>query len=344
MVSTVHGWDWGSKISTSRVSYEIGNRLYSQSARLLFARQYENVSEPVVIKILRSYRDPRYRLKSRAERQSCQLEALEWNSRFAKDIYIGLASVLHETNNTITLGKIIRDVTEKASLNSDHEYALIMKRLPEDRQLSYLLDYGSKSESAYYAQLLTQCVVEIHKSLTPLNEKEEQRWGNYTALREKLQENLMLVKPLFEEKTIEAYSSYNWFRNHFFDLFRLSRVKKTFASLQKSLTKVVETGHYEEKFAQRVKSHSIYRCHGDLKAPNIWIVENNLVQILDTIDFNPMFCHIDVLSDFAMLVIDIQVRTKSSALADSMIEDYLREMKQTDAVSRAVLAYYLYHV
>src|SRR5437899_8859195 len=129
MVSNVH--NRAGKVPT-KITYEIENRLYSQPARLLFARQYENVSEPVVIKILRSYRDPRYRLKSRAERQSCQLEALEWNTRFAKDIYIGLASVLHETNNTITLGKIIRDVTEKASLNSDHEYALIMKRLPEN--------------------------------------------------------------------------------------------------------------------------------------------------------------------------------------------------------------------
>lgn len=341
MVSTVHGRDRGSKISTSKVSYDIEKKLSSQPACLLFAHQHEDVAEPVVIKILRSYRDPRYRLKSRAERQSCQLEALAWNTKFAKDIYIGLASVLHETNSTITLGKIIRDVKEKSSLNTDYEYALIMKRLPEDRQLSYLLEHGSRSESAYYAQLLTQCVVEIHKGLTPLNEKEEQRWGNYTALREKLQENLMLVKPLFEEKTIKSLSAYNGFHNWVFDLFRLSRVKKTFASLQKSLTTVVETGHYEEKFAQRIDRPSIYRCHGDLKAPNIWIVENDLVQILDTIDFNPMFCHIDVLSDFAMLVIDIQVRTKSSALADSMIEDYLCAMKQTDAVSRAVLAYYL---
>jgi len=36
---------------------------------------------------------------------------------------------------------------------------------------------------------------------------------------------------------------------------------------------------------------------------------------LDAIDFNPMYSYIDILSDFAMLVIDIQARTKSRELA-----------------------------
>ena len=62
--------------------------------------------------------------------------------------------------------------------------------------------------------------------------------------------------------------------------------------------------------------------------------------ILDAIDFNPEFYNIDTLSDLAMLVIDIQARTKSPSLADLIVEDYLRDTMQQDEVSRSVLAYY----
>ncbi len=103
-------------------------------------------------------------------------------------------------------------------------------------------------------------------------------------------------------------------------------------------------------FEQRVSERHIKRCHGDLKARNIWILpseyaeEKHLqegVNILDAIDFNPDYCNIDTLSDIAMLAVDLQVRTLSLQLANYMIEEYLKETEQTDKVSRFVLQYYL---
>ncbi len=63
--------------------------------------------------------------------------------------------------------------------------------------------------------------------------------------------------------------------------------------------------------------------------------------MLDAIDFNPLFCHIDVLSDLAMLVVDIQARTSSLKLAEMMVEEYLYATQQTDEAAKVVLVYYL---
>src|SRR5205085_1000072 len=65
------------------------------------------------------------------------------------------------------------------------------------------------------------------------------------------------------------------------------------------------------------------------------------VYLLDAVDFNEMYSNIDIVSDVAMLVIDIQTRTKSLELANLMIEEYLELTRQQDKLSRLVLSYYL---
>ena len=104
---------------------------------------------------------------------------------------------------------------------------------------------------------------------------------------------------------------------------------------------------YKYYFEQRTQKNYIKRCHGDLKAPNIWIeaeysIDEPCVSLLDAIDFNPTYCNIDTLSDFATLVADIQARTKSETQAQSLLELYLRETHQEDDMSRAIVNYYLF--
>jgi hypothetical protein len=61
------------------------------------------------------------------------------------------------------------------------------------------------------------------------------------------------------------------------------------------------------------------------------------VKLLDAIDFNPLFCNIDILSDFAMLVIDVWARTWSATLAHRMIDNYLQLTHQDDMLPRPYL-------
>jgi len=69
--------------------------------------------------------------------------------------------------------------------------------------------------------------------------------------------------------------------------------------------------------------------------------QNLSVKLLDAIDFNPLFRNIDILSDFAMLVIDVRARTWSDTFARIMIDDYLQLTQQDDTPARNILEFYL---
>ena len=117
-----------------------------------------------------------------------------------------------------------------------------------------------------------------------------------------------------------------------------------------------------ESFEQRHHHKHIRRCHGDLKATNLWICQasgsrsqlplpNQRLVALDCVDFKPEFCHIDTLSDIAMLAIDLEMRLTSwsnnpqdqrrgKRLTKLFMNTYLHEMGEKDTV-RLLLEYYL---
>ena len=104
---------------------------------------------------------------------------------------------------------------------------------------------------------------------------------------------------------------------------------------------------YQAYFDQRIQSQRIKRCHGDLKAQNIWIEESSKLSrenvfILDAIDFNDMYCNIDTLSDVAMLIVDIQTRIGSSNIAEKLLDEYLQYNSQNDNISYIIAYYYLF--
>jgi aminoglycoside phosphotransferase family enzyme len=175
----------------------------------------------------------------------------------------------------------------------------------------------------------------MHVNLTPsLSLEEASSWGSYEQLYNKLLENLHILDLVptvsRDGERICAKERIDCLRKRFIELFSQPR--------------------YRDYFEQRVQAQRIKCCHGDIKSPNIWMLPDNTgsnselkqcIKILDAIDFNPLFSNIDILSDFAMLVIDIQTRTHSSALADTMIDHYLALTAQNEPVARAVLGYYL---
>jgi aminoglycoside phosphotransferase family enzyme len=104
--------------------------------------------------------------------------------------------------------------------------------------------------------------------------------------------------------------------------------------------------HY---FEQRHRGGHIKRCHGDLKAANLWVrsasltvrVEHNPKELLalDCVDFQPEFCHVDTLSDVAMLAVDIEMHLgrytgkcgdgfSSWELTEHFLKTYLRAVGQ----------------
>ncbi len=116
---------------------------------------------------------------------------------------------------------------------------------------------------------------------------------------------------------------------------------------------------YRDLFQKRHDAHHIKRCHGDLKTTNLWIEPEKTflfglkkyprqLLALDCVDFNPEFCHIDTLSDVAMLAIDLEMhlsdwlkmssnRQEGEALTRYFLKCYLGEMKEDSEENSRVL-------
>ena len=312
--------------------YKIENVLASENALILFT-QCLTAPERFVMKVLRDYQDTRYSLDTRGKRQQCQLEALQRNRTYTPEVYLGLARIFDFSppSDYIRIGELIEKPSQEI-LDPGAEYALLMEQLPDNRRLDILLHTKDTAFVQHLVRVLAGYVAYMHANLTPsLSFEEASHWGSYKQLYNKLLENLQLLDSVptvsRDDERVCAKERIDCLRKRFLELFFQPQ--------------------YPDYFEQRIQLQRIKCCHGDIKSPNIWIVpghngENGqYIKILDAIDFNPSFSNIDILSDFAMLVIDIQTRTHSSALANAMIDHYLALTGQEEQADKAVLGYYL---
>lgn len=353
--------------------FDIINRQQTASASLLFV-QYRDTKERVVIKILRDYKVTRYSLVTPEERQQYQLEALHWNRKFAPGVYIGLACILGWSYNpySIVMGEILKNPTERM-LIPNAEYAIVMQELQKDRRLDFLLNKENENSCQTYIRLLTEYMAYMHTELVepPTPSLYNLRWGSYEQVQKKLVENLKLldlVQIVSENDTPDSsnllkdtlwqvlpQSLFRRYLDHHIkrcrgDLKFPKKLKDILDPLKKNINQVFSANPYQQYLEQRIKDQRIKHCHGDLKAPHIWIEPQNdqnisearnYIRVLDAIDFNPTFNNIDILSDLAMILVDLQARTHSPELVNLMIENYLHLTNQKDKISRSVLAYYL---
>jgi len=321
--------------------YQIDDKRQSECALILFA-QHTQTTGHVVMKILHEYKDTRYNLETESKRQQCQLEALERNRVFTPEVYIGLARIqeLDLCQQYILLDDTIKNPTQ-AMLEPEAEYALVMRQLPEERRLDHLLKEESEDTLKDYMHLLSKYVAHVHTHLVkPLEpDEDETQWGSYEQLHSKLLHNFELLDLVLttQQNSRCRCHAYNQLED------RLIRLKDT-------LKQIFTDDIYRQYFDQRRVQQRMKHCHGDLKAPHIWIASHDgcceqepweNVSLLDAADFNSSYTHIDVLSDLALLVVDVQARAQWAHLADVLMENYLLYTNEQDEPSRAVLAYYL---
>lgn len=337
-------------------TYQIKKTRLSESALIFFAL-HRDTQQRVVIKILCDYEDTRYSLTDPQKRLACQIEALQWNQKFTPGIYLGLGRIVKPDlkrlkqiakkgqHDNIIIENIVGDIQQLSKItDSNAEYALVMECLPKERQLDYLLRQKNKDAIKKILETLIQRVVEMHKlspSCEDLSLDESGKvWGSYEQLKDKLLHNIELFNNLALLDDRSFYETYCW--------------------LKKDLSRIIEDPRWNCYFSQRLKQNHIKRCHGDLKARNIWIEQEDQstdsaqrVRILDAIDFNPSYCNIDVLSDIAMLAIDTQavdmqlhqhdgLKDRKLELAKFITKTYLSLTGQeNDPTAQMVLTYYL---
>lgn len=320
----------------SCTSYTIEDSRVSEHALILFT-QHAQTDERILMKILHEYKDTRYSQETPKKRQQCQLEALWRNRAFSPEVYIGLVRIVQYNlpKKTIWIDKVLPCPTA-CDLEPGGEYALLMRQLPEERNLTVLLKEQDGIVLQRHVDVLTEHVANIHMQFigTAL-ENGAKHWGTYEQLCEKLKHNFGLLDLVLKTKVPGV---------------DYEAVRQKISWLKERLYSLFERKSYRDYFDQRVRNQCVRLCHGDLKSPNIWILPyekrgerdaSHYVKILDAIDFNPTYCNIDILSDFAMLAIDMQVRTNDEAFVKEMIDTYLRLTDQEDRCARAVLDFYL---
>jgi aminoglycoside phosphotransferase family enzyme len=300
---------------------------------LLFLAWHEVPEQQLIIKMLREYQDTRYSLETLEKRQQCLQEALQRNRIFTPALYIGLAPLCHLDlqQKTISIGEVIENSANRP-LVADTEYVLLMKPQDQDTRLDYLLEQG-KIASLYP---LAEYVAEIHTTkVFPVSPEESIRWASYEKLMYKLDHNLELLDFL-----IARCNESDWADRR--------ELAERVGEVKKKAQEFARQDCYHEYFKQRFNNGSIKLCHGDIKSPHIWVASDGsngeqdwAFNILDAIDFNQAYNHIDILSDFAMLIADVQSRTQSPEIMNKMIDCYLHRTKQDCKEARKVLDFYI---
>lgn len=303
------------------------------SSALLFLVWHEATGQQLVIKLLCPYQDTRYSLETLSKRQQCLLEALRRNRVFTPELYIGLAPsyLLDLQQRTIRIGEVMENPT-KESLDADTEYVLLMKPQDQETRLDCLL---ARKEIASLMPLV-EYVADIHnRRVFCVSLEESIRWGSYFHLMDKLEHNLELLDFLVNRCN----------ESHWDDRKELA---ERVIEVKKASHAMAMQDCYHRYFHLRIAKGYIKLCHGDIKSPHIWIASDGSgdeqawsFNILDAIDFNHMYNHIDILSDFAMLIADVQARTQSPMLVNEMIDCYLQETNQDNEAARRVLDYYI---
>lgn len=197
----------------------------------------------------------------------CKKE-VELNCRLSSGIYLGVEEI-SKIKGEFVFGD--GEVTI--------DYAVLMKMLPEEFSLQYLLENKEVGKN-----ILIGIVEKLYNFyIEQKSNREIENYGKCKNIKSQIGKNLTESYG-FVGKTISpaAYKTINYFKSLFF---------KNEISL----------------FEYRSDKGFIKDCHGDLRLEHIYL-QDDLIQIIDCIEFNDKFRYIDVASDIAFLSMDMDFR------------------------------------
>jgi aminoglycoside phosphotransferase family enzyme len=224
----------------------------------------------------------------------CQKE-LEINRRLCPQIYLEVVSVNQKSKIKIKgEGKII-------------EYALKMKRLPQERIMTLLLKEG---------KVYKETIDGIAKIVSQFHEKAQtspqiSQFGNIKIVKTNWDENFSQTTK-YIDRTIP---------------------KATFQFIQNQIKTFIEENI--ALFEDRIANNRIRDCHGDLHSGNKFITDQ--ICIFDAIEFNDRFRYSDVAADVAFLAMDLDFQQRPD-LSRYFLKCYLEYSK--DKQLMRLLAFY----
>lgn len=224
----------------------------------------------------------------------CEKE-LELNRRLCPEIYLEVVPIKKSSG--------IKVDGEGETI----EYALKMKRLPQERIMTVLLKENKVDKKTI--DNIAQIVAQFH-SKAQTNPGISQ-FGS-----------LEIVKTNWDENFSQT----------------IKYINQTISKLEFQFIKTKINALLEKNkalFESRVTNNRIRDCHGDLHSGNIFITDK--ICIFDAIEFNDRFRYSDVAADVSFLAMDLDFQHRSD-LSNYFIERYLAYSKDQQLVQ--LLAFY----
>jgi aminoglycoside phosphotransferase family enzyme/predicted kinase len=208
-------------------------------------------------------------------------EELRLNRRLAPSVYLAVVPIAQSPSGW-----------HLSAEGDAAEYALVMRRLPDKRMLSFLLDTGQVTSEMM--RNLADLIADFHMRAPPAKRIEPER---HLAVLEKLwNDNMTDLQPLVGDLIdTEAY--------RVIDRFGLDFLR----------------GH-RALLSRRAEQKWIRDLHGDLHCEHICFAPEG-IQIFDCIEFSSQLRCGDIASEIALLLTDLQARG-GNALAKTFLSRY----------------------
>ena len=223
-------------------------------------------------------------------------EELRLNRRLAPDLYLDVVGIAGNAEQPV-LG------AEPA-----FEYAVKMRRFPEENVLDYML--AQNRLSVQHMQSLAEMMAEFHNQLPSV--AIDAGYGDAEAVVKPTQQNFQQLSVLLDDRYSERLASLEASNEH-------------------------EYQRCKVLFNQRLQEGKVKECHGDLHLGNIVLLGDQPTPF-DGIEFNPALRWIDVINDIAFLLMDLQHRQRPD-LAFAFVNAYLQTTGDYEGL--AVLRFYL---
>ena len=220
-------------------------------------------------------------------------EEYRLNKRLAPDLYLGVLPITGSTSKP--------SLTDKD--NSIIEYALKMVQFPVEDQFDNLLDKNKILPK--HIDDLAKEIATFHTSLVPAGMDTD--YGNVDQIRYPVMENFDQINPEIGEEDLQS---------------TLTPLKDWSAD---------QLDQLDQNFRQRKQHGFIRECHGDMHLSNMVLI-NNKVVIFDCIEFNETFRWIDVISEIAFALMDLDFR-KRHDLANRLLNTYLESTGDYESVN-----------
>jgi aminoglycoside phosphotransferase family enzyme len=209
----------------------------------------------------------------------CEKE-LELNRRLCGDMYIEVVSINKSDRIKIKgTGEIV-------------EYAVKMKRIPQEKMLNRLLEENTVDNKL--VDRIAKIIADFHAKAETNSKISE--FGSLPTVETNWKENYDQTEE-FIGKTIS---------------------QEDFELIREEINRFMEQN--AAVFEKRVATGRVRDCHGDIHSGNIFVT--NGIYIFDAIEFNDRFRYSDVASDIAFLAMDLDFK-KQASLSSFLMKKYV---------------------